>query len=469
MSTIDVQRAIGVLNTAMAHNMFPQGAIPESDSDKLIAAEEIIGKCRQAEKVAEVVGKARLPTWPAVEAVLFQANVIMGTDGIPSAQPVQTQVSQPQQTVPAPVSQIPNPTPVVQPQQSKTTTKASTNNDGGLTINRAVTQAKASDPVAGEVWLDHSGNEWEVTSYSGGMSAMVKSVKTGDPTMVPSGFLKTRKSESKSEPTPVQEPETAITNALEEQQVVQALSQTTEQPVDSSVYQSPNVPDGAQPGDQVKIDGNTFNVTADGNALTGTPVAIPAQSESNHPVLEAIAEQLHQTHSDISDQSNKSESDEEDEDERYQQVIYEVDRLYTPSGMPVPHDLENPPEIMPDDLVQVDGVEARRLHSQFNALAARAKLLHDKQNALARRCELYRKLFLKAAMRHAREELGKSATVTEVQQLAEEDENVSLWANRKFDHAEEADAFKTFMEIYTQNVAVLSRDGSLRESQVRGS
>lgn len=510
--TIDVQRATAVINRAIEHHMYRADAMPEADGAKIETAESIIAKCRQAEEVAKVVGKHNMPTWPAVEAVLFEAHVTMGSGDEPPADvaPEPSSAAEPAERVarierpdgswefrvptghheapPSPDAVAPVEAVQGESREELSSTPQTVDPppikvDGdGLTIQRQVREVRDSDPKKGEVWADSKGNEWEIVSYSGGMSAMVKSVSTGEGTLVPAGFLKTRKI--------AVEDEAAQPNELDQNDPAHVLSTPRRQaslgPLEESLIdeaqarlegaqaklkegvpaRSPFVPEDARPGDQVVVNGTTFYVTADGNQLTGTPVVRP--STDPEPQKTEATSHWEQTDDGLPDVRAVDDR----EDNRYQKIVDDVNDLYAPHGMPVPRDLTDPPseasDITPEDLTRVDGVQLRKLHSQFAALAARAKFLHNKNAALARRCDVYRKLALKAAMRQAREELGKGATVTEVTQLAEDDEQVMIWEARKRDHADEADAYKTFAEIYAENVAMLSRDGSLRELQARG-
>jgi hypothetical protein len=72
-------------------------------------------------------------------------------------------------------------------------------------------------------------------------------------------------------------------------------------------------------------------------------------------------------------------------------------------------------------------------------------------------------------MRVARQELGKDATLHEVQAMAEEDEAVATWIQREQHHADQQDKYKDLFEIYTENVVVLSRDWTMRSSEEHGS
>lgn len=158
-----------------------------------------------------------------------------------------------------------------------------------------------------------------------------------------------------------------------------------------------------------------------------------------------------------------------EDDPQYTNLVEQVEHDYGPVAMPVPMDLERPPEGMPEDLTMVGDIEQRRLHSQFNALAARSRYLRGFEDALARACKRLRQSYMKTAMKDARVELGKDASVTEVTQRAEDDESVSTWTERMVRHQERADAYKTFFDIYAEHVVVLSRDWTMRDQEQRGS
>jgi hypothetical protein len=161
--------------------------------------------------------------------------------------------------------------------------------------------------------------------------------------------------------------------------------------------------------------------------------------------------------------------DDDEGDDEYANVLAKVNESYQPRAMPAPMDLEREPTPMPEDLTGIGDIEARRLHSQFNALASRARYLHGLEAAKARACERIYKHHLKNAMRDARQTLGKDASVTEVQQLADDHDLVSPWLARKTKHTEAAEAYKTFLSIYTEDVSVLSRDWTMRDNEKAGS
>jgi hypothetical protein len=125
--------------------------------------------------------------------------------------------------------------------------------------------------------------------------------------------------------------------------------------------------------------------------------------------------------------------------------------------MPVPQDLVNPPSGMPEDLT-ANEQENRALHSQFNALAARARYLGGYEERIARDCGLMAKHLMKPLMRDARAKLGKDATLTELRDVAEDDPDVLIWHGRQKRHSDRAEAYRDLFSIYTKNVEVLSRD-----------
>lgn len=204
----------------------------------------------------------------------------------------------------------------------------------------------------------------------------------------------------------------------------------------------------------------TFTITASGK--TSEPIAYDATPEQVDKKLQPIGLSV------VEAQHSSSIPEHDDEgDEAYQRILEDTEARYSPSGMPIPVDLVDPPSVNPENFDEVSDRDARALHSKYGALAARAKYLHDVEDARARGCNLLRKLYLRAAMRKARdEELGKSSTLTERQDWAEEnDEDLQKWTERAQKHADEASAWKTFFDIYSQHVVNLSRDWTMRDLQ----
>ena len=156
-------------------------------------------------------------------------------------------------------------------------------------------------------------------------------------------------------------------------------------------------------------------------------------------------------------------------DEAYAKVLAKVEADFAPEHLPAPQDLENPPQLGSVEDPTQDEALNRVLHMQYNALFARARYLYGVEHAKARDCDRVAKRYLRAGMREARQQLGKDATVTEVREQAEESDLYATWAARRDRHADRADAYKTFAEIYAENVKTLSRDLTFAGAEERGS
>lgn len=422
--SFDVARARAILEKAVEMGMYEPGKIPEADASALVEAETVVAMCEQAEGIALEVGKDRVPLWPKVEAVLFVAKVVGGTEEAPpQTGPLDHAPSE--QTPPDPAT-VTLPTAAVQPRVSLDTT---------VFVERG-------DPVQGEVWRDANQGEWEVLSYSGGQTIEVRSVATGESTIGPAGMLKAR-----------------VREAPASEQAV-AVEPTGAGPA--------TVKEGAEDV-PVPLDHDYPGMVEDHVPVVGVPDDDPAEQEMraredpiNEPKPPAGS-------SSGSGATAKTVVPDDEGDEVYAGLLDDTERRYSPVGFPVPRELDRPPEGMPENLVDVDDLTARSLHSRYNSLAALARYRHDLEAARARACAVLRKLHLRSAMRAAREQLGRDATVTEVSQLAEDDDDVSLWTGRMTVHSEEADAYKTFLEMYGENVTVLSRDWTMRARQEAGS
>lgn len=403
-----VTRAVAVLNAAMRHRMLPEGAIPEADADKIIAAEGLVAEAQQAFNIAQEAGKARVAHYPALVDVLAEAEVFLGIGSEQHAAVVAAKAELEQggqlpsapaesgggdgdgagteQSAPAPAAAPPEPEP-----------DPSTG-----------TATQEVDPQTGEVWLDHNGQQWSI--IKGGSSQLeICRPGTEEKTLAPRGFLKEKISDGVADsPSPPPAPSVAAEGAA---------------PGASSPSPEPPAP---------------------------APSADPSSGpEPSTPLTEPV--------------------DDDEGDELYRKVLDQVEEDYSPTGMPVPMDLENPPEAMPDDLT-ANEVANRRLHSQFNALAARARRLYTIEEAKARGCKrIFERVYLPPAMRAAREAMGKDASVTEVRSRAIEDNDVArTWLERQERHSDRAEAYKNFFEIYTEHVAVLSRDLTWSETEQRG-
>lgn len=469
----EVTRAVGILNAAMQHNMFPQGGIPESDSDKLVEAEKMVALARQAQEVVEAVGAANVPNYQAIKDILLEAEVFVGVN----EQPVVTEQPQP------------------------------------------MAQQPTSDrlPAQYDVWDDANGGRWLVLRDLG-TQLEVQSTTSGEKTLVPGGFLRTYVS---TYVTPVDMTEDP--HVGEDQSVVAVQPEPVEaedqtpwinlvvKPEENGMYYThPGCGSWMVPLDDVilpevgderecdscclqlpirSVEANGYvsphhdheHLVAGGKPSishsSSSPTGGQPSSSFEQPLASATSQietglvSASSTSSSSSSYSPSSEAslilDDNEDDPVYADLLERVEGDWTPFSMPAPHDLEDPPT-MPDDLTENDG-ENRRLHSQFNALASRARYLGGIERAKARDCGRVRKQHMKRAMKDARGQLGKDATVTEVTQLAEADDQVSVWDARIARHGDRAEAYKEFFEIYAQNVAVLSRDLTWAQVEESGS
>jgi hypothetical protein len=444
--------------------MYEQGKMPEGDSDRIVAAEELIQLARQCETVKDAILASQgpmavanqIPNWKAAEAVLMEANLLVGANESNGYAPAETTAKEDESDVKdlqyssastdEPVDQPVQEAPVEVPATLDTTHEggdAHTTADHSQSVGhpnatgpQSVASAGASetreDAKKGEIWVDAGGEEWEILSYSGGPQADVMKVKTGEKTMVPAGMLKRKVRDTD----------------------VPAVGQTQTVPTDDRNDR------GATPERLTTIADDTDLMTA----AVVADIKSSVQDRYDQPESSIEAQFPSQT----PDTSIPQQDSEDDED--YQRILEETETRYFPEGFPVPHQLEKPPAFIAiEDLVDVEDLPARTLHSQFNALAARAKLLYSVENARARDCARARKLSLRGPMREAREKLGSSSTLTERESWAEEHHpEVVTWSERVHKHSEEAKALEIYFDMYTENVSVLSRDWTMRDKE-RGS
>jgi len=423
---MDAKRALAILNRAAENQMYDPERIPEDDGAKIQAATEQVQLAEQMEQVvhrmyandgglpSDAIIAQKVPHWPAICAVLAEAKVFVGANE-PESPP--DGPLGPDDVVQVEKAEAPD----LMANLKKSLDDAKERHDDPVPAVEAPAADQApdqGDPVNGEVWLDQRGNAWEVVHYSGGSSAEVKSVASGEPTIVPAGFLKRRQE--------------IITQGDKTEVVL-------ESPMTDDDRSAPDSSDDEQLVKEI--------VSASDEIIQKAATVRPGE---------------------LADKTSPPEQDQVGtEQDRYEALVEEVQERYQPSGMPIPQDLADPPSIDAESFADVDDATARILHGKYNALAARAKYLHDVEDAVARRCDLVRMHHMRRAMAVARKSAGKDATVTEIKILAEEDELVVEWAEYVRQHIEEAKAYKTFHDIYAQHVVVLSRDWSMREMQVR--
>lgn len=477
MQKLDVTRAIGVLNAAAKHGMFAEGTMPETDTDKIVEAERLIELAKQQKVVADAIGPANVPKYQAILDVLAEAELFLGINSEPGPASPPAAAPEPERpplfcgvedparagvtcdkepnhggphmgygqtwdsfvpadAVAAPSAQEQTPVPSTGAGDASSTADPTPVPAQPATTSPPAEPTGVEHPVPRETWFDASGNQWLVLQGDGGPQYEVQSVATGEKTEVPAGFLVQRAAVAPPEPPAPQEAPPSLSPPS---------PSSLPQPSSPS---SPSLRDGSSPPAQSPV-------ASSGPPASSSEPATPASSSSSSPSASST--------------EAKAPVDDDEGDPQYLALLEGVENDYEPAAMPVPMDLESPPEGMPEDLTLIGDLEQRRLHSQFNALQARARYLYGLENAKAKRIKRLRKSYMKVAMREARAQLGKDASVTEVTNLAEEHPDVAPWIERQERHEDRAEAYKTFFDTYTENVTVLSRDWTMRDSEHQSS
>jgi hypothetical protein len=216
----DIKRATAIINTALRHSMYPAGAMPEDDIDKLTEAETLVRLCQQSYSMAQAIGPARVKNYQAIVDVLYEAEVLVGANGDGAVDPAQPT---PEEAQPSPPT--PSPQPSLLPVPPAASSPQAPTGSGSETLGRVLTPSPASSasssslpspstaeagavdarPVdadgilaeakVNEVWSAPNGGQWLVTKDLGGLQLEVISQATGETTVVPAGFLKERVTE----------------------------------------------------------------------------------------------------------------------------------------------------------------------------------------------------------------------------------------------------------------------------------
>lgn len=403
----DLQRAVAVLNKAGEHNMLPDGwQMPESDADKITEAERIVTLSRQAQQVMHAVGEE------AFKAQGGHADgitaVLFEANVTGGSTPVNGQPEQ------QPEASQANPSPPAEPSSIEEAVKPSPEEQA----NRGVLmEAAGVAPEVKETWFDDNGQQWVIDNVGAGG---VEAHPPGDEdkkTILPIGFLKTKVGSPSTSP--------------------------QEQPPPSS---SPT---------QASASSSASGQAQSTTIVPPTPSPASAAASQQQPASSSASS------SDVLD-------DDDEGDQEYAGLLEQVRRDYERANLPLPKDIEQPPEMV-EDLTLLQDVHQRKLHSAFNACASRARYLMGLERGKALNCKRVAKKYLKPVMSTARTELGAAASLTEVQQKAEEDERVQLWLRRQERHEDRRDALRDLFEIYSENVTVLSRDWTMRGKEEAGS
>jgi hypothetical protein len=293
-----------------------------------------------------------------------------------------------------------------------------------------------------DLWTSEDGTVWHINRLLGENAEAFIDGKPDQPTIVPLHFLKSRIRAADSEQPSTSPPQ---------------QSSPSQPPSEDSASSSG---DGQQPGET--IDEPSSPPPVSDVPPSEQPPPQPSSSPEPAPTEYVSIEVSRQPTADTP-------IDDDEGDEQYRGLLDKAEVEFRRHHLPLPVDLSDPPT-MPDDLTASGDLDVRKLHSQFNACAARAHYLFGLEKQKRIDCQRVLKQYMRPAMRDARKELGKEASVTEVTALAEEkSEKVSDWRARVDRHADREENLKTLYEIYTENVSVLSRDWTMRAENERGS
>jgi hypothetical protein len=388
---------------------------------------------------------------------------------------------------------------------------------------RSLSGLDNAKPISGEFWVNEAGSRFKVVTFGGGPNMEIRFAGTQETTEVPISYAKSLSQQQEDDaplpatppldpaahnPVPASEGAgqqfdsaevAARLQAGEEARAARAAAERAQarqdevdyasappgegeqgggsppEPADdpipepskgfsaSDLVEPPPVPAAESvqvfPNKKIDVDANGFQI------VTPTLPENPTQTETA-----PSSTQDRVPHDPMRNYVESEDVPNDDGDEVYRGILDDVIKIYSPNGMPVPLDLQNPPSAMPDDLTDVSDIENRRYHSQFNALAARAKFLHDLESAIARKCKFLLEGEMKKAKRFERAEKGDQSKITleEIKEYAQDHEECVLWKGRLDYHEARADAWKTFFDVYSQNVRVLSRDWTMKDVEREG-
>lgn len=426
--TFDIKRATGILKVAKKQKMYLD-PLPDSDEKVIMEAERIVQLALQADRVAREAGQENVPNHEAVLAVLFEAQVNVGSDLVKVTvdgteadwrwddvfKHVLDNGNSNLEFADEKDAEKLNAERAKRNGESQGGTSGVTSPDSNESVGTAAgvggeesssvptgTGSSSSSPKPEESWVDADGQIWIVDQpLPSGIEAHLDGTK--EKTILPPDFL-TRQVDHQPDPVPQQDESTPEETPEPEPTPVPAATTTT--------------------------------------AATTQVDPVASTASAPHP-------------------SSNS-------DPAYHDLLARVKADYERSGLPLPPDVQTPPE-MPEDLTNTPDIQARKLHSQFNSCSARARYLLGLERQSKIGCQRLRKNYMKGAMVRARAELGSGASVTEVTQVAEDDGQVKVWREREDLHADRESTLEDLFEVYVENVKVLSRDYTMRDQESKGS
>jgi len=401
-----VKRAIDILAAAAEHGMFDKSP----DGGPLLP-EDDGAKIIEAEKLVEMCRQAQRISSESGGTMVAKTdaiNAVLAQAEVIGGTPQPTDDGETSlaEQLKADVDAKSEPAPAPAPQEQPPAEQQPTSDSG--------------DALPGETWVDEDGVPWVIDADLDAEGYEAHPQGSDEKTTVPREHFKTKVSDAPSQPSSQDSPSS---------------------PSDASATSSETPP--ATPATESEEPGGKDS---------GSDTQPPGQQSS----------------SSSSSSSDDVPVDDDEGDEEYATLIAGVEAGFGRAKLPLPADLVELP-VMPEDLTGIGDIEARKLHSQFNACAARAHYLLGLERDKKVGCGRMRRKYMKGPMRQAREKLGKDATLHEVQMLAEEDESVATWIRREHHHADQEIKYKDLFEIYTENVVVLSRDWTMRSSEEHGS
>jgi hypothetical protein len=146
----------------------------------------------------------------------------------------------------------------------------------------------------------------------------------------------------------------------------------------------------------------------------------------------------------------------------------EAERFMGANKLPIPQTLPVDNPALPGDLTTLDDRVLRQYHSLYNGFLGRARWLlgiatGDLIRAEHLRDEAFRVALLKVNRIDPKTEKPKSVATLDAE--AKESADYQMWAQAANDHEREVAMRKSVVEIYQGNVAVLSREWTMRTEE----
>jgi hypothetical protein len=137
--------------------------------------------------------------------------------------------------------------------------------------------------------------------------------------------------------------------------------------------------------------------------------------------------------------------------------------------LPIPPEIEGEPPALPRDISVLTDPELRRLHSEFNAVLARANwlvaLVEADELAAEQIASLYEAQAIKRAAQDPDPVTGKGKTVAALEAEASDDELVRKWREKKTEYVIDKKLQKALRDTYLSNVERISREYAMREGE----